>query len=61
MIEKEKSIMKKNLLHTILNGIAVAVGTAVIVTNIVNPLSLAAVTTLLGLGVAALAIANFQK
>ena len=61
MIEKEKSIMKKNLLYTILNGIAVAVGTAVIVTNIVNPLSLAAVTTLLGLGVAALAIANFQK
>ena len=53
--------MKKNLLHTILNGIAVAVGTAVIVTNIVNPLSLAAVTTLLGLGVAALAIASFQK
>jgi hypothetical protein len=53
--------VKKNLLNTIFNGIAVAMGIAVIVTNIVNPLSLTAVTTLLGIGVAALAIANFRK
>jgi hypothetical protein len=60
-IESRRKIVKKNLLNTIFNGIAVAMGIAVIVTNIVNPLSLTAVTTLLGIGVAALAIANFRK
>ena len=53
--------MKKSLLKTILNGIAVAMGVAVIVTNIVNPLSFTAASTLLGFGVGALAIANLQK
>ena len=53
--------MKKNSFNTICNGIAAAMGIAVIVTNIVNPLSLTGATTLLALGVAALAIANFQK
>ena len=53
--------MKKNLLKTVLNGIAVAMGVAVIVTNIVNPLSFTAASTLLGFGIAALAVANLQK
>jgi len=53
--------MKPNLLKTIFNGIAVAMGVAVIVTNIVNPLSLSTATTLLAIGVAALGIANLQK
>ena len=43
----------KNL-NVIFNGIAVAMGVAIIVLNIVNPLSLAGATTLLGIGVAAL-------
>jgi len=53
--------MKTNQLKTILNAIAVAMGVAVIVLNIVNPLSLIAVTTLLGLGLAALGVAGLQK
>ena len=50
----------KNL-NVIFNGIAVAMGVAIIVLNIVNPLSLAAATTLLGIGIAALGIANLRK
>jgi hypothetical protein len=50
----------KNL-NVIFNGIAVAMGVAIIVLNIVNPLSLTGATTLLGIGIAALGIANLQK
>ena len=53
--------MNKNLLKTIFNGVAVAMGIAVVVLNIVNPLSLAGTTSLLGIGVAVLGIANLQK
>jgi hypothetical protein len=53
--------MNKKLLKTVFYGIAVAMGIAVIVLNIVNPLTLAGATTLLGLGVAALGIAGLQK
>ena len=53
--------MNNNLLKTICNALAVAMGVAVIVTNIVNPLSLGAVTNLLALGVAALGIAALQR
>ena len=53
--------MKPNLIKTIFNGIAVAMGVAVIVTNIVSPLSLGGVANLLAIGVAALGIANLQK
>ena len=53
--------MKPNLIKTIFNSIAVAMGIAVIVTNIVNPLSLSGVANLLAIGVAALGIANLQK
>jgi len=47
-------IKMKNL-NVMFNGIAI------IVLNIVNPLSLTAATTLLGIGVAALGIANLRK
>jgi hypothetical protein len=53
--------MNTNLLKTVCNGIAVAMGIAIVVLNIVNPLSLTGTTTLLGFGVAALGIANLQK
>ena len=50
----------KNL-NVIFNGIAVAMGVAIIVLNLVNPLSLTGATTLLGIGITALGIANLQK
>jgi hypothetical protein len=53
--------MNKNLLKTILYGIAVAMGIAIVVLNIVNPLTLAGATSLLGIGVLALGIAGLQK
>jgi hypothetical protein len=49
----------KNL-NVIFNGIAVAMGVAIIVLNIVNPLSLTGATTLLGIGIAALGIAYLR-
>jgi hypothetical protein len=53
--------MKKPIFFTALKGIAVAMGVAVIVTNIVSPLSLAGLTNLLALGIAALGLATLQK
>jgi hypothetical protein len=53
--------MNKNLLGTIFNGIALAMGVAVIVLSIVNPLTPTGTATLLGIGVAALGIAGLQK
>ena len=53
--------MTRNLTQTIFNGLALAMGVAIVVLNIVNPPSLANATSLLGIGVAALAIANLQK
>jgi hypothetical protein len=52
---------KMKNLNVVFNGIAVAMGIAIIVLNIVNPLSLASTTTLLGIGIAALGIANLRK
>jgi hypothetical protein len=60
-VPKEENAMKPDLLKTICNGIAVAMGMAVIVTNILNPLSLAGVTSLLGIAAATLGIAALQK
>ena len=53
--------MNKDLLNTIFNGVALAMGVAVIVLNIVNPLTLTGATSLLGIGVVALGIAGLQK
>ena len=47
--------------NVIFNGVAVAMGIAIIVLNIVNPLSLTGATTLLGIGIAALGIANLRR
>lgn len=53
--------MHSGLFKTVCYGIAVAMGVAVIVTNIVSPLSAAAATNLLAIGVAALGIAGLQR
>ncbi len=53
--------MNQNLLKTVFNGVALAMGIAIIVLNIVNPPSLANATSLLGIGVAALGMAGLQK
>lgn len=53
--------MNKDLLKTVFYGIAVAMGVAIIVLNIVNPLTLTGATSLLGIGVAVLGIAGLQK
>ncbi len=55
------TIVNKDLLNTIFNGVAMAMGVAVVVLNIINPLSLTSTTSLLGIGVAALGIAGLQK
>jgi hypothetical protein len=53
--------MNPGLFKTICYGIAVAMGVAVIVTNIVSPLSGTAATNLLAIGVAAMGIAGLQR
>jgi hypothetical protein len=53
--------MKPNLLKTIFNGVAIAMGVAVIVTNIVNPMSTKDAANLLAIGVAALGLFNLQN
>ena len=53
--------MNKNLLRTIFIGVAMAMGVAVDVLSIVNPLSMTGATSLLGIGVAALSTAGLQK
>ncbi len=59
--DSKENQMNKNLLQTVFYGIAVAMGVAVVVLNIVNPLTLTNATTLLGIGVLALGIAGLQK
>ncbi len=53
--------MNTSLVSTILKGIAVAMGIAVIVLNLLGTLSTSTAFNLLGLGLAALAIAALQK
>ena len=53
--------MNKNLLGTILSGIALAMGVAIVVLNIVNPLTLTGATSLLGIGLAALGLAGLNR
>ena len=53
--------MNRNLITTIFNAIAVAMGVAVIVLNIVNPQSFATNSMALAVGVTALGIAALQK
>ena len=53
--------MDRSLIKTICYGLAIAMGVAVIVLNIVSPLPAAGIGTLLGVGVAALGVAGLQK
>jgi hypothetical protein len=53
--------MDRSLLKTICYGLAVAMGVAVIVIDIVSPPSLATVATLLAVGLLAVGIAGLQK
>ena len=53
--DKEKK-MRTNLVKTICSGIALAMGVAVIVTNIINPPSVASLTSMLAIAVIALGI-----
>lgn len=53
--------MKLKLSKIIFNGIAVAMGVAVIVTNIFNPMSAKDAANLLAIGLATLSLFNLQK
>jgi len=59
--DSKENQMNKNMRKIVFYGIAVAMGVAVIVLNIVNPLTLAGTTSLLGIGVAALGVGGLQK
>ncbi len=53
--------MNAGLIESVCYGIAVAMGIAVIITNIAYPLSTINITNLLGIGVLALGIANLAR
>jgi hypothetical protein len=53
--------MNKNLFDTISNGVALAMGVAVIVLNVLGTLNVNGAITMLGIGLTALAIARLQK
>ena len=53
--------MNKNLLDTVFKGVALAMGVAVIVLNILGSLTTDTAVSLLGIGLTALAIAGLQK
>jgi hypothetical protein len=53
--------MNTGLLKTVCYGIAIAMGVAVIVTNIVAPMSATGMGNLLAIAVAALGIAGLQR
>ena len=53
--------MNKNVVDTVLKAVALGMGVAVIVLNALGSLSADTAMTLLGFGVAALAIAGLQK
>jgi hypothetical protein len=53
--------MKSNLVEIVLKGIAVAMGIAVVVLNTLGTLETNTAVTLLGIGLAALAIAGVKK
>ncbi len=53
--------MNSGLFKTVCYGIAIAMGVAVIVTNIVAPMGAVAAVNVLAIGVAALGIAGLQK
>lgn len=52
--------MNKNIVTIALKGIALAMGVAVIVMSILKTLDVKSGVSMLGMGLAALALANFQ-
>jgi hypothetical protein len=58
--EQEKK-MYKNIVQIALKGTALAMGVAVIVMSTLKTLNINASVTMLGFGLAALALANFQE
>jgi hypothetical protein len=59
--QPEENIMIKNITKIALKGIAMAMGVAVIVLSTLKTLDVTAGVSMLGLGLAALALANFQE
>ena len=60
-VNKEKeNTMYKNITKIALKGIALAMGVAVIVMGTLKTLDMAAGVSMLGIGLTALALANFQ-
>jgi hypothetical protein len=53
--------MDRSLIKTILNAVALALGVAVVVLQILGSLGIGTATTLLGVGLTSLAIAALQK
>jgi len=53
--------MNKNLLDTVFKAVALGMGVAVIVLNILGSLTVDTAVTLLGIGLTALAIVGLQK
>lgn len=53
--------MNRNFRKLVFNGIAIAMGVAVIVGNIAGPMSLSSATSALAIGVVALGMAGLQK
>ena len=58
---KKENDMNKNIVDTVLKAVALGMGVAVIVLNTLGSLSADTAMTLLGIGVAALAIVGLQK
>jgi hypothetical protein len=59
--QPEVNTMIKNITKIALKGIAMAMGVAVIVLSTLKTLDVTAGVSMLGLGLAALALANFQE
>lgn len=53
--------MKLSLINLVLYGVALAMGVAVIVTNILSPLSPSSAFNMLAMGVAALGLAALRR
>jgi hypothetical protein len=59
--DQKENDMNKNIVSIALRGVAVAMGVAVIILNILGTLNTSSAINMLGIGLAALAIAALQK
>jgi hypothetical protein len=53
--------MNRSILQTALTGIAMAMGVAILVLNVLKTLNINQGLTMVGIGLAALALSQFQK